>query len=52
MGRPKLPKGEQKQVFSTRFTSDEISAYEKAAKAKGLGLREWVRETLNRESAN
>lgn len=48
MGRPKKPKGEHKEVFSARFTGNELEAYEAAAKKAGVGLREWVRDTLNK----
>jgi predicted HicB family RNase H-like nuclease len=48
VGRPKMAKGEAKGVvMQTRIQPDERSAFEKAAQKKGLGLSEWVRQTLN-----
>ena len=46
MGRPVLPKKALRQVFSTRFTTEQIAAFEKAAKRDGLTLREWVEKYL------
>ena len=49
VGRPPLPKGEAKAiVLQSRVQPSEKTAYQKAAKAQGLDLSAWVRETLNR----
>ena len=48
VGRPKLPKGEAKEtVLQSRVQPNEKAAYQRAAKAQGLDLSTWVRETLN-----
>ena len=48
VGRPKLPKGEAKQiVLQSRVQEAEKKAYQRAAQAKGKDLSTWVRETLN-----
>lgn len=52
IGRPKLAKGEAKGVvLQSRVQPAEKAAYQKAAKAKGVDLSTWVRQTLN-ESLN
>ncbi len=51
MGRPKLPKGQRKQPFALRFTSEQITAFESAAKTKGLPLRVWIESTLTGAAA-
>jgi len=49
VGRPPLPKGEAKGVvLQSRIQPAEREKYRKAAKAAGLDLSTWVRETLNR----
>jgi predicted HicB family RNase H-like nuclease len=49
VGRPPLPKGEAKAiVLQSRVQPTEKAAYQKAAKAAGLDLSQWVREVLNR----
>jgi hypothetical protein len=49
VGRPPLPKGEAKAiVLQSRVQQSERDKYQKAAKAAGLDLSTWVRETLNR----
>lgn len=49
VGRPPLPKGEAKDVaLQSRVQPAERERYRKAAKAAGLDLSAWVRETLNR----
>jgi predicted HicB family RNase H-like nuclease len=49
VGRPPLPKGEAKAiVLQSRVQAAEREKYQKAAKAAGLDLSTWVRETLNR----
>ena len=48
VGRPKLPKGQAKGVvLQSRVQSNEKAAYQKAAKAQGVDLSTWIRETLN-----
>jgi predicted HicB family RNase H-like nuclease len=48
VGRPKLPRGEAKGVvLQSRVQPAEKAAYQRAAKAQGLDLSTWVRETLN-----
>ena len=48
VGRPKLPKGQAKGiVLQSRVQPNEKAAYQKAAKAQGLDLSTWIRETLN-----
>jgi predicted HicB family RNase H-like nuclease len=48
VGRPKLPKGQAKGiVLQSRVQPNEKAAYQKAAKAQGIDLSTWVRETLN-----
>lgn len=48
VGRPKLPKGEAKQiVLQSRVQLTEKAAYQRAAKSEGKDLSTWVRETLN-----
>ena len=47
-GRPKLAKGEARAVvLQSRVQPIEKAAYVKAAKAQGVDLSTWVRETLN-----
>lgn len=46
MGRPKLPKGETKEVFSLRLTSGEREAVEVAAKKADLKATEWARNAM------
>jgi hypothetical protein len=49
VGRPPLPKGEAKAiVLQSRVQPGEREKYRKAARAAGLDLSAWVRETLNR----
>jgi predicted HicB family RNase H-like nuclease len=48
VGRPPLPRGEAKGiVLQSRVQPSEKAAYQKAAKAQGVDLSTWVRETLN-----
>jgi predicted HicB family RNase H-like nuclease len=48
VGRPKLAKGEAKEtVLQSRVQPSEKLAYQKAAKAQGLDLSTWIRQTLN-----
>ena len=47
-GRPKLPRGESKGKFlRVRVTSEELRAFEKAAKQGGKSVSEWSRGILN-----
>jgi hypothetical protein len=46
MGRPKLPKGEAKKVFSLRFSKPERERIKAAAKRAGEPVTKWARETL------
>lgn len=46
MGRPKLPKGEAKAVFSLRLNSVERKAVEDAAAKAGLKATEWARKVM------
>jgi predicted HicB family RNase H-like nuclease len=49
VGRPKLAKGEAKEiVLQSRVQPSEKTAYQRAAKAQGVDLSTWVRQTLNR----
>jgi len=52
MGRPKLDKNMRKQPFALRFTADQVTAFEAAAKAKRLPLRGWIESTLTEASKN
>jgi hypothetical protein len=46
MGRPKIPKGQQKIPFPIRFTRDNIASFKKAARRSKLDLGDWVTVTL------
>jgi predicted HicB family RNase H-like nuclease len=49
VGRPPLAKGEAKAiVLQSRVQPGEKAAYQKAAKAEGVDLSTWVRQTLNK----
>ena len=45
-GRPKLPKGEKREVFALRLSPAERDAIERAAHVAGLGPSEWARKVL------
>ena len=48
VGRPKLPKGNAKaEMLRIRATTDELKAFDKAAKASNQKRSEWIRSTLN-----
>jgi hypothetical protein len=48
VGRPKLPKGNAKaEMLRIRATTDELRAFDKAAKASKQRRSEWIRSTLN-----
>jgi predicted HicB family RNase H-like nuclease len=46
LGRPKLPKGEAKKLFSFRLSKPERHQIEHAAKKAGVKVTKWARETL------
>jgi len=49
VGRPKLAKGEAKAiVLQSRVQPAEKANYQKAAKAAGIDLSTWIRQTLNK----
>jgi predicted HicB family RNase H-like nuclease len=48
IGRPKLPKGEAKKVFSLRFSKPEREQIKHAAKKAGEPVTKWAREALLR----
>lgn len=51
-GRPRLLRGEAKSiVLQARVQPDERKLFERAAKAAGLTLSDWIRETLTRSLA-
>jgi uncharacterized protein (DUF1778 family) len=48
VGRPKLAKGSAKaEMLRIRATTDELRAFDKAAKARNQKRSEWIRSTLN-----
>jgi hypothetical protein len=47
MGRPKLPKGEVKDVLiGAKFSPDESKQVHDAVKRSGVGKSKWIRKTL------
>jgi predicted HicB family RNase H-like nuclease len=46
MGRPKLPKGEAKKIFSLRLSKHERDAIQEAAKKAGEKVTKWARKAL------
>ena len=46
MGRPKLPKGEAKKIFSMRLSKHERDAIKDAAKRDGEKVTKWARKAL------
>ena len=47
MGRPKLPKGEVKDILiGAKFAPDEANQVETAVKRSGQGKSEWIRKAL------
>lgn len=47
MGRPKLPKGESKDILiGARFSLAESKLVDAAVKHSGQGKSEWIREKL------
>jgi uncharacterized protein (DUF1778 family) len=47
VGRPSLGKDARSVVLQSRVQAEEKKAYQKAAKANGKDLSNWVREVLN-----
>jgi predicted HicB family RNase H-like nuclease len=47
VGRPSLGKDARSVVLQSRVQESEKAAYQRAAKAQGIDLSTWVRETLN-----
>ena len=45
-GRPRLPKGQVKQVLAIRLTETERKAFEDQAAREGLSLSDWIRYRL------
>lgn len=47
MGRPKLPKGEVKDVLiGAKFSPDEAKRVQAAANLAQMGKSKWIRKTL------
>ena len=47
MGRPKLPKGEVKDILlGAKFAPDEAKQVHAAVKRENMGKSEWIRKTL------
>ena len=46
MGRPKLPKGEAKKIFSLRLSGNERDKIKDAAKKDGERVTKWARKAL------
>ena len=47
MGRPKLPKGEVKDVLlGAKFAPDEAKQVNSAVKRENMGKSQWIRKTL------
>jgi len=48
VGRPKFAKGEARSVvLQSRVQESEKTAYQRAAKAEGKDLSNWIRDKLN-----
>lgn len=47
VGRPSLGKDARSVVLQSRVQASEKTAYQKAAKAEGKDLSNWVRDKLN-----
>lgn len=48
MGRPKVPKGQQKIPFPIRFERDALKAFKRAARTQKMSVTEWVTSTLTK----
>jgi len=46
VGRPKLPKGQIKNVIAIRLSDSEKAEYERRAAERGLRLSDWIRQAL------
>ena len=46
-GRPKLPKGEVKNVLAIRLSESERKEYEEKAARQGLRFSDWIRQALH-----
>jgi len=46
LGRPKLPKGEAKKIFSLRLSKPERDKIKQAAKLAGAPVTKWARKAL------
>jgi uncharacterized protein (DUF1778 family) len=47
VGRPSLGKAARSVVLQSRVQESEKTAYQKAAKAEGKDLSNWIRDKLN-----
>ena len=47
VGRPSLGKDAKNVVLQSRVQESEKAAYQRAARAAGLDVSTWVRQTLN-----
>lgn len=47
VGRPSLGKDAKNVVLQSRVQESEKAAYQKAARAAGLDVSTWIRQTLN-----
>jgi len=45
-GRPRLPKGQVRNVIAIRLTETEKRDYEQRAMRAGLSLSDWIRRAL------
>lgn len=48
MGRPKLPKGDARELYPIRLSANERQLFSAAADAAGESLPDWMRKTLTR----
>jgi predicted HicB family RNase H-like nuclease len=51
VGRPKLHNLAKSNIVPVRFSAEDRSKVEAAAKASGMTLSEWIRSTLNAKLA-
>lgn len=47
VGRPKLPKGQVKNIIAIRVTDSERKDYEEGASKQGVTLSNWIRRRTN-----
>jgi predicted HicB family RNase H-like nuclease len=45
-GRPKLPENQTKEVFSLRFSKDDLKSFQNAAARSGATVRTWATKLL------